>query len=314
MSAEKKLVVVGGSVVEAFLKDSEKYHVRALTRNPESAKAKALAQKTEVMAADLKDYNSLVRAFQGANIIYAMTDFWAEMSFDVEYGQGKSLADIADSLPNLQHFVWAALPDARAISNGKYTHVYHWQSKAAVTDYIRESKPELWKKTTAVLFPNYFENCVTDPGAYLPIKQADGTYVRSFPLEADTRLPNVSIADTGKLVRHVIEHGGDFASKVIAFYGEAISEGAKLEALGKYHNIPVKYQKISERQFRDMLETKMPAISALDFTEQLLIFEGCGMIYARPEFVQANKIEGLKLKTWDEFLQEANLLSHMKSA
>lgn len=152
------------------MKDSEKYHVRGLTRNLESAKALALAQKTEVMAADLRDYDSLVRAFQGANIIYAMTDFWAEMSFDVEYGQGKSLADIADSLPNLEHFVWAALPDARAISNGKYTHVYHWQSKAAVTDYIRESKPELWKKTTAVLFPNYFENCVTDPGSYLPIK------------------------------------------------------------------------------------------------------------------------------------------------
>jgi len=29
---------------------------------------------------------------------------------------------------------------------------------------------------------------------------------------------------------------------------------------------------------------------ALDFTEQLLIFRDFGMIYARPEFVQANKV------------------------
>lgn len=30
--------------------------------------------------------------------------------------------------------------------------------------------------------------------------------------------------------------------------------------------------------------------TALDFTEQLLIFRDFGMIYKRPEFVQANKV------------------------
>jgi hypothetical protein len=34
----------------------------------------------------------------------------------------------------------------------------------------------------------------------------------------------------------------------------------------------------------------MPAITALDFTEQLMIFEAFGNIYARPEFIQANKV------------------------
>jgi hypothetical protein len=33
----------------------------------------------------------------------------------------------------------------------------------------------------------------------------------------------------------------------------------------------------------------MPPITALDFTEQLMLFDGCGMIYDRPEFVQANQ-------------------------
>lgn len=55
-------------------------------------------------------------------------------------------------------------------------------------------------------------------------------------------MPNVSIADTGKLVRHVTERGAEFVSKVIAFYGEAISEGAKLEALGKcmQYSVPLR--------------------------------------------------------------------------
>jgi hypothetical protein len=46
-------------------------------------------------------------------------------------------------------------------------------------------------------------------------------------------LPNACIADTGKLVYHVIQNRSKYASSVIAFYSEAISEGAKLEALSK---------------------------------------------------------------------------------
>jgi hypothetical protein len=206
----------------------------------------------EVVQADANDFASLSNAFQGAHVIYAMTDFWQAMSFDVEYEQGKAMADIAAGLPQLEHLVWAGLPDGRAISEGRYTHIYHWQSKAAVTDYIRESKPDLWARTTVILFPNYFENCTTNPRSYLPVKvsssstlkapskykadqnkQSDGVYVRSFPLPADTPLPNVSIADTGKLVYQVVTHNTQYYKRTIAFYSQAISEGAKLEVLSK---------------------------------------------------------------------------------
>jgi hypothetical protein len=99
-----------------------------------------------------------------------MTDFWQHMSGEKEEAQGKSIMDIAAGLPSLEQIIWAALPDARKISNGRFPHVYHWQSKAAVTGYIHTERPDLWKKTTTVLFPNYFENCLTKPGTYLPIK------------------------------------------------------------------------------------------------------------------------------------------------
>ncbi|KAJ8115546.1 hypothetical protein OPT61_g2833 [Boeremia exigua] len=301
----------GGSVASVFLEQPLKYHVRALTRNVHSPGAKALEQRgAEVVAADLNDMNSLARAFEGANVIYAMTDFWQEMSFDIEYKQGTDIANIAVELPSLVHFIWASLPDGHAISEGKFKNILHWQSKAAVTDYIRSSKPALWEKTTAILFPNYFENCKTQPGFYLP--KADGVYVRSFPLRADTPLPNVAISDTGILVQHVIEHGNEYCARTIAFYSEAISELEKLNALAKYYSIPVRYEQITEAEFRASLETKMPPISALDFTEQLMIFDDCGMIYARPEFLQANEIKGLTLKTWEDFIRSEDLLSSMQ--
>ena len=38
--------------------------------------------------------------------------------------------------------------------------------------------------------------------------------------------------------------------------------------------------------FRDGMSENI----ALDFTEQLMIFENCGNVYARDEFVQANEV------------------------
>jgi hypothetical protein len=149
----------------------ERYLVRVLTRNATSSKALDLVNLgAEIRTADLNDRQSLRPALDGAQIIFAMTDFWQSMSADVEESQGKSLMDILSSLPQLEHLIWASLPDGRKISDGKYSNIFHWQSKAVVTSYVRDSKPALWEKTTEILFPNYFENCLTAPARYLPVK------------------------------------------------------------------------------------------------------------------------------------------------
>lgn len=161
----------GGSVVRTMSAAGDRYIVRGLSRNISSPKGQALSRMgIEMRQADLDDPQSLLSAFEDAHIIFAMTDFWQTMSATTEEAQGRSIMDIAADLPQLEHLIWADLPDARRISGGKYTHVHHWQSKAAVSDYIRVQYPALWKKTTTVLFPNYFENCLTQPDTYLPIK------------------------------------------------------------------------------------------------------------------------------------------------
>lgn len=61
----------GASVVDAMLKAGG-YKIRALTRNTNSDKAKALAARgVEVMMADLNDEASLVKAFHvGSSFTY----------------------------------------------------------------------------------------------------------------------------------------------------------------------------------------------------------------------------------------------------
>ncbi|KAL9476298.1 hypothetical protein ACSS6W_006139 [Trichoderma asperelloides] len=191
----------------------------------------------------------------------------------IEIAQGKALADAAATIPSLEHFVWSALPDPMEVSQGRFYHVHHWKSKADVTDYIKAKKPDLWKKTATVL--------------------------------SKTNLPNVAISDTGKLVYAVVENRKSYLEKAIAFYAQALSEGEKLAQLSKELGVTFEYRKSTPGQFQKRLEDAgmIPEL-ALDFTEQLLIFEYFGNIYASHNFVQATEIPGLSLKTWEEFIQE----------
>ncbi|KAL6790782.1 hypothetical protein J3E68DRAFT_429379 [Trichoderma sp. SZMC 28012] len=308
----KTVVVVGatglqgGSVVEEFLKYPNEYRIKGLTRDVSKPAALQLSAKgVDVQAADLNDGpEALEKIFAGASIVFALTDFWASRSKVVEIAQGKALADAAAKIPTLEHFVWSALPDPMELSQGRFYHVHHWKSKADVTEYIKEQKQELWKKTTTILFPNYFENCLTDPRGYLPQK-ISGKLVREFPVGAGTLLPNVAITDTGKLVRTVVKNPKTYFEKSIAFYAQGISEGEKLVTLAKEIGIPFEYRKSTPEQFQKRLESVgLSPESALDFTEQLLIFEYFGQIYASHDFIQAHEIPGLSLKTWEEFVLE----------
>lgn len=241
--------------MQAFLQEPTKYHVRGLTRDTTSTKSKKLAEQgVELVQADLDDAESLQRAFEGAHVIYAMTDFWQSMSATIEFEQGKRIVDIAAALPQLEHFVWASLPDGKELSKGQFVNIFHWQSKADVAKHIKNSKPALWAKTIEILFPNYFENCVTNAPVYLPVKvgwpqirnvavmhelltpclqHQDGTYVRSFVLPGETPLPNAAISDTGKLVKYLTERDDQYHKRTIAFNSQSISESAKLEVLQK---------------------------------------------------------------------------------
>jgi uncharacterized protein YbjT (DUF2867 family) len=97
----KLLVIIGatgnqgGSVIKSILADpnaSKQFKLRGVTRDVSKDSAKALtAQGVEMVAADLGDKASLVKAFEGAYGVYAVTDFWATMDKDTEVKQGKNI-------------------------------------------------------------------------------------------------------------------------------------------------------------------------------------------------------------------------------
>lgn len=143
------------------------------------------------MKADLDDVASLQKAFTGTNAIFGVTDFWQfpekpsthemakaegitwnEACYRQELQQGKNIIDAAAQVVGegkLERFVFSSLSDAKKTSKGKYSWVYHFDSKAHVLDYLKEkAKGEstykaLSEKTSDVQIGFYLDNWSKNP-------------------------------------------------------------------------------------------------------------------------------------------------------
>ncbi|KAJ6035834.1 NmrA family transcriptional regulator [Penicillium herquei] len=83
----------GGSVIDHILNDAElssRYHVRSVTRDPNSQAAKGLRNRgVEVTIADMDRPNTIERALIDANFAFILTSF--QTTKDHEIAQGKKI-------------------------------------------------------------------------------------------------------------------------------------------------------------------------------------------------------------------------------
>src|SRR5687768_5032721 len=118
----------GGAVARALLRDG--WHVRALTRKPESEKAKALAALgVEVIQGDMDDPSSLRPIFDGAYGAFNVQNPMIS-GLEGEVRQGKHVADAAKAA-NVQHLVYGSA------GIGKPTGIGSWDSKLEVEAYMK---------------------------------------------------------------------------------------------------------------------------------------------------------------------------------
>ncbi|KAJ5610868.1 NmrA-like family-domain-containing protein [Penicillium lagena] len=202
----------GGSVAYSLLKDPN-FAVRGLSRNSESDSANALkAQGAEIAKADLNDETSLVKAFEGAYAIFAVTNFFepagkfgVEEARTIEYQQAINMVQAAKKTPTLQHYIWSTLPNSNHLSKGKY-NVHFFDVKSSVDDYIRQDE-EFLAKTTFVYFTNFASNMFYP--VFLPnyIKSAS-KHIQMLP--ADPEMPIFSMGDAkvnvGIFIRSILRN------------------------------------------------------------------------------------------------------------
>jgi uncharacterized protein YbjT (DUF2867 family) len=236
--AKKTIAVVGatgaqgGGLVRAILADpSGGFSARALTRNTQSDKARALAaQGAEVVAADVDDPASLRRAFDGAHGAFCVTFFWDHFSPDKEKAQARSMADAAKAA-GVAHAVWSTLDDTRErvplsddrmpTLQGRYK-VPHFDAKGESDRYFRDAGVP----TTFLLTSFYWDNLIHFGMG--PKPGPDGTLVFTLPM-GDKKLPGIAADDIGRCAYGVFKRGPELVGKTVGISGDQLS-GAQMAA------------------------------------------------------------------------------------
>ncbi len=233
----------GTPVVKALV--AKGFQVRAVTRNPDSDKAKALkAAGAEVVKANLDDTANVEAAVQGAYGVFLVTDFWGvfaqikdpEKAKETEIAQGKRVADVCKKA-GVKHLVYSGLAHAQKLF-GK--SIPHFDGKGIVEEYLDEAGIP----NTSVRYPFYYENFLT---FFKPEKHDDGTY--SYTTSMDGPLYAMTIEDGGPVVAQVFSNPDEFIGKKIGISGDKRSVQEYMDILTKVTKKTFKHNQVPTETF-----------------------------------------------------------------
>ena len=243
----------GGGLARAILSDSNsEFKVRAVTRNADSDKAKALAQLgAEIVEADIDDAVSIKKAVEGAYGAFFVTFFWEHFSAEKEYQEVADFAKAAKEA-NLKHVIWSTLEDTRnwvpldddrmPTLQGKYK-VPHFDGKGAADKLLVDAGLPVTLLRTSFFWDNFIHFGMG------PQKGEDGNYYIAFPLD-DKKLCGMGAEDIGKCAYGIFKNGNGSVGEIIGIVGEKLSGGEMAAKLSKALNINVIYNNVSPDTYR----------------------------------------------------------------
>jgi uncharacterized protein YbjT (DUF2867 family) len=258
--SDPKIIVVagatgaqGGGLVRAILASPDSgFVVRAMTRNPDAAKARQLAALgAEVVAADLHDPPSVESAFEGAYGAYLVTFFWEHFSPAKEQAEARALAEAAKRA-GLRHVIWSTLEDTRLkipLSDNRMPtlmgdyKVPHFDAKGASDRYFTE----LGLPTTFLLTSFYWDNLIHFGMG--PRRGADGRLAFTLPM-GDRKLPGIAAEDIGKCAFGIFRRGPGLVGRRIGIAGEHLTGAQMATRLGAALGEDVDYHAVTPAQFR----------------------------------------------------------------
>jgi len=259
MSEQKIIAVVGatgaqgGGLAQAILDDPVKeFAARAITRNAQSDKARALALRgADVAEADLDDRASLEAAFEGAYGAYCVTNFWEHFSPEKELAQARNLAAAARAA-GLRHVIWSTLEDTRRwvpLDDDRmptlmeHYKVPHFDAKGEANRFFTEAGVP----TTFLLTSFYWDNLIYFGSG--PTRGADGTLLFTLPM-ADRKLPGIAAVDIGRCALGIFKAGSKYMGKSVGIAGEHLTGEEMASAMSEALGEEVRYNAISPEVYR----------------------------------------------------------------
>lgn len=232
----------GGGLARAILADPWRtFAVRALTRDPDSPAALALAALgAEVVRADLDDPSSLPPAFAGAWGVFAVTNFWEHFSPERELQQAANVA-AALRQSEVRHVVWSTLEDTRQrvpLSDarmptllGRYK-VPHFDAKG-------EADALFWGLPVTCLRTSFYWDNLIHFGMG-PRRGADGVLELLLPT-GERRMAGIAAADIGPCALGIFRRTEKFAGRTVGIAGGHLTGAEMATALSQALGEPVRH-------------------------------------------------------------------------
>ena len=215
----------GGATVRALLAAGAR--VRALTRDPSSARARTLAERgVQVVRGDAGDPASVRAAFEGAVGAFVMTTPFGPGGTERETEEGIALVDAVRDA-DVPHLVLNSVGGAE-----RDTGIPHFESKRRVEEHVER----LGLDATLVRPVFFMENL---PGS---VSEEDGALVLRLPLPARVPLQMVAVEDIGAASAAALLHPARVPGGAIELVGDEVTGEQAAAAFGRARGLPARYE------------------------------------------------------------------------
>jgi len=215
----------GGAVARALLERG--YQVRGLTRDPDSERARVLAESgMEMVRGDFEDPASLDAALVGAYGAFSVQNFW-DYDYESEVRQGKHFADAARRA-GVAHFVYSSVAAAE-----RNTGIPHFDSKFEIEQHIRA----IGLPFTILRPVSFMENWEYQRDEIL-------AGVLRAPQTPDSRHQQIAVRDIGYFAAEAFDHPDQWLGRALDIAGDQFT---KQEIAGIFSRVigrDVKYQQV----------------------------------------------------------------------
>jgi uncharacterized protein YbjT (DUF2867 family) len=233
MADSKRTVLVtgatgsqGGAVARELL-SAGGYHVRAMTRKPESENARALEGRgAEVVQADLNDEASLRKAMDAAWGVFALQNTW-EAGVEDEEEQGHRQARLARDV-GVQHYVYTSVASA-----DRKTGIPHFENKARIEETVRTAG----FPSHVIIRPVFFMENFLGPWFKPAIDQGK----LMMAIKPETALQMIAVGDIGKYGRWAFDQHEKLNRREIDIAGDERTMPEVAKALTQVTEHPVEF-------------------------------------------------------------------------
>lgn len=248
-------------------------------------------------------------AVEGAHTVFLVTNFWESMSEDIEYAQGKAVAD-ASKAAGVKHIIFSSLINVKEASKGRLAKVKHFDSKAKIEDYIRSLDISATFVQPGMYMSSFFN---------LIRKGEDGTYTWAHPTPPDEAklplfdpLPDLGLWNknkpsaehyelicmtVGKYVKIALKNFPGFAGKRIRAAHHYYTSTEMIDQWSKVTGKQLKYAYVPPEQFLSFLPPK----GAEELVETLQLMAAPGY-YDGADVTEATSLLDESPTTWSDFV------------